>query len=70
MEVWSNMALGFAVAVSWSSLWACFIGVTLGTFIGVLPGVGALAGISLLMPLTLGQSATDAIVMLAGIYYG
>ena len=64
------MALGFAVAISWSSLWACFIGVTLGTFIGVLPGVGALAGISLLMPLTFGQSATDAIVMLAGIYYG
>jgi putative tricarboxylic transport membrane protein len=70
MELFDNMALGFSVAVTWSSLWACVLGVTLGTFIGVLPGVGALAGISLLMPLTFGQSATDAIVMLAGIYYG
>lgn len=70
MDLLDNMILGFSVAISWSSLWACFIGVTLGTFIGVLPGVGALAGISLLMPLTFGQSATDAIVMLAGIYYG
>jgi len=70
MDLFDNMMMGFSVAVSWSSLWACFIGVTLGTFIGVLPGVGALAGISLLMPLTFGQSATDAMVMLAGIYYG
>ncbi|WP_121062391.1 tripartite tricarboxylate transporter permease [Chachezhania antarctica] len=70
MELFDNMMMGFSVAISWSSLWACFIGVTLGTFIGVLPGVGALAGISLLMPLTFGLPATDAMVMLAGIYYG
>jgi len=70
MELFDNMMLGFTTALSWSSLLACLIGVTLGTFIGVLPGVGALAGISLLMPLTFNQSPTDAIVMLAGIYYG
>jgi len=70
MELFDNMILGFGVAVSWSSLLACFIGVALGTFIGVLPGVGALAGISLLMPLTFDQSPTNALVMLAGIYYG
>lgn len=70
MELFDNMAMGFGVALSWSSLLACAIGVTLGTFIGVLPGIGPLAGISLLLPLTFSQSATDALVMLAGIYYG
>lgn len=70
MDLFDNMALGFSIAISASSLWACFVGVTLGTFIGVLPGIGALAGISLLMPLTFTQSPTDALVMLAGIYYG
>jgi putative tricarboxylic transport membrane protein len=41
-----------------------------GTLVGVLPGVGPLAGISLLLPATFGLTATNAIVMLAGIYYG
>ena len=70
MELLDNMALGFGVALSWSSLLACLIGVTVGTFIGVLPGIGPLAGISLLLPLTFTQTPVDAIVMLAGIYYG
>ncbi len=70
MDLFDNMFLGFSVALSWSSLLACAIGVTLGTFIGVLPGIGPLAGISLLLPLTFSQTATDALVMLAGIYYG
>lgn len=70
MELFDNMVLGFSVAISLSSLTACLIGVTLGTFIGVLPGIGALAGISLLMPLTFTQAPGDALVMLAGIYYG
>ena len=43
MELFDNMVLGFSVAISLSSLTACLIGVTLGTFIGVLPGIGALA---------------------------
>lgn len=70
MELFDNMMMGFDVAFSSSALLACLIGVTLGTFIGVLPGIGPLAGISLLLPLTFTQTPVDAIVMLAGIYYG
>jgi putative tricarboxylic transport membrane protein len=47
-----------------------FVGCVIGTLVGVLPGVGPLAGISLLLPATFGMDATRAIVMLAGIYYG
>jgi TctA family transporter len=70
MGFFDNLALGLSVALSWSNLFWCFIGVTLGTFIGVLPGIGALAAISLLLPVTFHLDATSAIVMLAGVYYG
>ena len=51
-------------------LWYAFIGCLVGTLVGVLPGIGPLAGISILLPITFGLNATNAIVMLAGIYYG
>ena len=51
-------------------LWYAFIGCLVGTLVGMLPGIGPLAGISILLPLTFGLDATRAIVMLAGIYYG
>ena len=51
-------------------LFYAFVGCVIGTLVGVLPGVGPLAGISLLLPATFGLDATNAIVMLAGIYYG
>ncbi|MCA0204809.1 tripartite tricarboxylate transporter permease [Pararhodobacter sp.] len=66
----SNLALGFSVAFSWQAMWYCFVGVSLGTFIGVLPGIGALAAIALLLPLTFGMEPAHALIMLAGIYYG
>jgi len=66
----SNIAVGFATAFSLSALFYCFVGVTLGTFIGVLPGVGVLSTIAMLMPLTFYLDPTMAIIMLAGIYYG
>ncbi|MCB1388332.1 MAG: tripartite tricarboxylate transporter permease [Rhodobacteraceae bacterium] len=66
----SNLALGFQVAFSWQAMWYCFVGVSLGTFIGVLPGIGALAAIALLLPLTFGMVPAHALIMLAGIYYG
>jgi hypothetical protein len=52
------------------NLFYCFLGVFLGTFIGVLPGIGALATISMLLPITFHLPPTTAIIMLAGIYYG
>ena len=70
MELIDNLALGFNTALSPNTLFWCFIGVTLGTFIGVLPGVGVLATVSMLLPLTFHLDATTALVMLAGIYYG
>nr|WP_249730107.1 tripartite tricarboxylate transporter permease [Chelatococcus sp. YT9] len=48
----------------------CFIGVLLGTVIGILPGIGPLATISMLLPLTFGMEPTTSLIMLAGIYYG
>jgi putative tricarboxylic transport membrane protein len=70
MEFLTNMALGFDVALSASALLYCLLGVTLGTFIGVLPGIGPLATIGVLLPITFHLPPTEAIIMLAGIYYG
>lgn len=65
-----NMLLGFATAFTWVNLSYCFLGVFLGTFIGVLPGLGSLAAISMLLPLTFYLEPTTALIMLGGIYYG
>jgi TctA family transporter len=70
MGVWESLELGLAVAMTWENLAYCFLGVTVGMVVGVLPGIGHLAAISLLMPLTFHVPATAALVMLAGIYYG
>lgn len=69
-ETLHNLGLGFAVALHPTILLYAFVGCLIGTLVGVLPGVGPLAGISLLLPATFGLSATAAIVLLAGIYYG
>jgi putative tricarboxylic transport membrane protein len=65
-----SLLLGFAVAFEPSNLWYAFLGCLVGTLVGVLPGIGPLAGISILLPVTFGLNATQAIIMLAGIYYG
>ena len=70
MELFNNLLLGLQVASDPTILWYCFLGVFLGTAVGVLPGIGALAAISLLLPMTYHMSPTAAIVMLAGVYYG
>ena len=71
MEVLSNLALGFQTAGTLENLMYCFIGVFLGTLIGVLPGIGPLATIAMLLPITYQLSdPTTALIMLAGIYYG
>ena len=70
METLDSLMLGFSVALRPDVLWYAFIGCIVGTLVGMLPGIGPLAGISILLPLTFGLNATNAIVMLAGIYYG
>ena len=70
MELFESIMYGFQVAAMPSNLFACFIGVLLGTLVGVLPGLGPVATISILLPITLKMSPVAAIIMLAGIYYG
>ena len=65
-----NLLLGFGVAFQWWNLFYCLIGVLLGTLIGVLPGIGTVATIAMLLPVTFGLSPITAMIMLAGIYYG
>jgi len=65
-----NLILGFSTAFSLNNLLYAFFGVLLGNIIGVLPGIGALAAISMLLPVTYGLDPTGALVMLAGLYYG
>ena len=71
MEVFSHLAVGVQTAGTLENLMYCFIGVFLGTAIGVLPGIGPLATIAMLLPITYQLSdPTTALIMLAGIYYG
>ena len=65
-----NLALGLATAISFNNLLYCVVGVTLGTFIGVIPGFGTLAAMSMLFPITFHLDPTAAVIMLAGIWYG
>ncbi|MCU0942832.1 MAG: tripartite tricarboxylate transporter permease [Hydrogenophaga sp.] len=70
MDLFDNLALGFGVAFSLQNLIYAFVGVLLGTLIGVLPGLGPLATIAMLLPVTYGLEPVSALIMLAGIYYG
>jgi putative tricarboxylic transport membrane protein len=70
MDVLANLALGFQTAMSLSNLLYCLIGVFLGTAVGVLPGIGPIATIAMLLPITFGLPPVSALIMLSGIYYG
>src|SRR4249920_1306092 len=66
----SNLWLGMGVAVTPMNVFLCLIGALVGTLIGVLPGIGSLATIAMLLPITFGLPPVGALIMLAGIYYG
>ncbi|CAM4082040.1 Tripartite tricarboxylate transporter permease [Bordetella tumbae] len=70
MELLGNLVLGLSTALAWNNLLWCVIGVALGTLIGVIPGVGTLATMSLLFPITYHLEPTAALIMLSGIWYG
>ena len=70
MELLANLSLGFGVAFTPINLLYAFIGVVLGTLIGVLPGIGPVATIAMLLPATYALPPVSALIMLAGIYYG
>jgi putative tricarboxylic transport membrane protein len=70
MDALNELLNGFATALTPANLLYAFIGVLLGTAIGVLPGIGPAMTVALLLPITYGLDATSALIMFAGIYYG
>jgi putative tricarboxylic transport membrane protein len=70
MDAFLHLWQGLAVAAQPKYLLYCFIGTFWGSIVGVLPGLGPLAGMSLLLPLTFTLDPTGAIIMLSGIFYG
>ena len=70
METINNVLYGFSICTQPINLFYCFLGVFIGTAVGVLPGLGPVAAISLLLPVTYHVEPVSAIIMLAGIYYG
>ncbi|WP_102961229.1 tripartite tricarboxylate transporter permease [Mangrovicella endophytica] len=70
MDLLSHLALGFETAFTVTNLLWCFVGVLLGTLVGVLPGIGPTATIAMLLPITFTFAPVTALIMLSGIYYG
>ena len=70
MSILSDLGGGFATALTLANLGYCFLGALFGTLIGVLPGIGPLATIAMLLPITFKLEPTGALIMLAGIFYG
>lgn len=70
MDLINHLSLGFGVALTAQNLLYALIGCVLGTMIGVLPGLGPVATIAILLPVTYGLEPVSALIMLAGIYYG
>ena len=70
MNLLHNLTLGFGIAVTPMNFLYCLVGATLGTLVGVLPGLNPILAITMLLPLTFKLPATGALIMLSGIYYG
>jgi putative tricarboxylic transport membrane protein len=69
-DIFSNIAIGFGVALTWQNLGLCLFGCFVGTLIGVLPGIGPLSTMAMLLPITFRLDAIGALIMLAGVFYG
>jgi putative tricarboxylic transport membrane protein len=70
MDFFAALQLGVVTAFQAANLFYCFIGVLIGTLIGVLPGIGTSGTVAILLPVTFNVPSVSAIIMLAGIYYG
>jgi TctA family transporter len=70
MDILASFMGGLATVLQPENLLYCFVGVFLGTFIGVLPGIGSMAAIAMILPLSFYLDPTAALVMIAGVYYG
>ncbi len=69
-DLLANLALGFSVAANPYNIGFCLLGALVGTLVGVLPGIGTVATVAMLLPITFGLPPVGALIMLAGIYYG
>jgi putative tricarboxylic transport membrane protein len=69
-DIFANLLFGFSVAVTPTNIALCLVGALAGTLVGVLPGIGPLATIAMLLPITFGLPPEGALIMLAGVYYG
>jgi putative tricarboxylic transport membrane protein len=70
MDLLSNLSIGFSVAFTPINLLVVMAGVIVGTVIGALPGIGPVAGLSILIPLAFGMNPTSAMILMCGVYYG
>src|SRR5207237_533008 len=70
MEAFGLLLHGFAVLLTWRTLVLMMVGLVLGIFVGVLPGLGGPNGVAILLPLTFGMDPTSAIILLSSIYWG
>src|SRR5258707_1210254 len=70
MEAFTLLLHGFAVLMTWKTIFFMMVGLVLGIFVGVLPGLGGPNGVAILLPLTFSMDPTTAIVMLSCIYWG
>lgn len=69
-DLFSHLGSGFATALSPANVMYAFVGVSIGTIVGVLPGIGAVTAIALLIPLSFGLNPISGLILLAGVYYG
>lgn len=70
MDLFANLATGFAVAFTPINLGFCFLGVLIGTLVGVLPGIAPITTIAILLPFTFSLPPASSLIMLSGIFYG
>lgn len=70
MDLFDNLALGFSTALTWQNAAYALLGSLIGTFIGLLPGLGPLSTVAMLLPITYSLPPAGALILLASIYYG
>src|SRR5262245_4511279 len=70
MDLFANLATGFATALTPANIAFCFLGALIGTLVGVLPGIAPITTIAILLPFTFSLPPASSLIMLAGIFYG
>ena len=70
MDLFANLATGFATALTPANIGFCFLGALIGTLVGVLPGIAPITTIAILLPFTFSLPPASSLIMLAGIFYG